>query len=232
MARVNIPVTTTGFVQATLTTALAGTNNDLTFTALNGGPGGNDITIEYVVSGTNTALACTVKGTAISVAVATNGGGTATSTASEVLSKISATSDAVALVTVALASSNDGTGVVAALSPTALSGGKLGVAQPSQTVSDATNDHYFTGNDGLILLEVQNSDASSQDVRVQFAPGVAPGMSLTSAYQIETITSGSTRVLGPFPTSLFNQNSSGDVHIDVQVSTNVKFRAYKAVRAR
>lgn len=42
--------------QATLTTALTGSNNDLTFTAVEAGESGDQISVTYVVSGTNTAL--------------------------------------------------------------------------------------------------------------------------------------------------------------------------------
>lgn len=231
MARVQVPVTTTGLVQATLTTALTGTHNDLTFTARDGGPGGNDITITYVVSGNNTALAVAVNGKAIIVTVATDGGGAATSTASEVKAKIETNSNANTLVSIALAASNDGTGVVTALSSTPLASGALGVAQPSQTNSDATNDMYLTSNDGLVLLEVYNANASSQTVQFELAPGVARGLSLTSAYQTETITASATRVLGPFAPAMFNQNANGDVFFNPSVTTDLKFRAYKAVRA-
>jgi hypothetical protein len=232
MARVNVPVTATGFVAASLTTALSGTNNDLVFTARDGGPGGNDITVAYIVSGTNTALAVVANGKAIVVTVATDGGGAATSTAAEVRGKIEATSDANALVSIANAASNDGLGIVAALTATALAGGTLGVLRPSQTASDATNDHIFTGNDGLVLLEVENVNASPQTVQFQLAPGVAKGLSLTGAYQTETVTNGTVRVLGPFPTARFNQNAQGDVYFDPSVTTDLKFRALKAVRAQ
>lgn len=231
MARVQVPVTTTGLVAATLTTALTGTHNDLVFTARDGGPGGNDITITYVVSGTNTALACAVNGKAIVVTVATDGAAAATSTAAQVKAKIESTADANALVQVALASSNDGTGIVTALTATALAGGTLGVAQPSQTDSDATNDHYFTGNAGLTILEVYNANASPQTVQFELAPGVARGLSLTSATQTETITNGGTRILGPFAPGLFNQNAAGDVYFNPSVATDLKFRAYLLTRA-
>jgi hypothetical protein len=231
MARVNVPVTTSGFVKASYTTSLTGTNNDLVYTARDGGPGGNDITIQYVVSGNNTAFAVAVNGKAIVVTVATDGGGAATSTSATVKSGVEGNANASQLVTVAHAASNDGTGVVTSLAATNLAGGTLGVARPSQTSSDSTNDHYFTGNDGLVLLEVENTNASPQTVVFHLAPGVAPGATLTAATQSESITNGTTRILGPFPKSLFDQNSSGDVYFDPSVTTDLKFRAVKAVKA-
>lgn len=106
-----------------LTTALAGANNDLTYTGKSGNATDNDTTIRYVVSGTSTALSVAVAGTAITVNVATNGGGAATSTAAQVKTAVDAAAPAAALVTVANATGNDGTGVVTALSATPLAGG-------------------------------------------------------------------------------------------------------------
>jgi Bacteriophage tail sheath protein len=107
--------------KATLTTALAGSNNDLLFTAYERGSGGNSYRIRYVVSGNNTPLTVTISDKDITVNVATNGGGTATSTAAQVKAAVNA---AVPLHVVATdAPSNDGTGVVTALAFTSLSGG-------------------------------------------------------------------------------------------------------------
>lgn len=108
---------------ATLTTALSGTNNDLKFTSVNRGTASNSIRIRYVVSGNNTALAVAVANKDITVTVATDGGGAATSTAEDVMDAVNGHAGASALVTAALASGNDGSGVVAALAYTALAGG-------------------------------------------------------------------------------------------------------------
>lgn len=108
---------------ATLTTALTGTNNDLAFTAVARGAGGNAITVSYVVAGTNTPLTVSVAGTAITVNVATDGAGAATSTAADVMSVLNTNVNSSALIVAALASGNDGTGIVTALAATALAGG-------------------------------------------------------------------------------------------------------------
>lgn len=110
-------------VQASLTTALAGTNNDLTYTAKLDTTAGNAITVAYVVAGANTALSVSVTGNAITVNVATNGASAAVSTAAQVRDAVNAHAAASSLVSVQNAAGNDGTGVVAALSATALSGG-------------------------------------------------------------------------------------------------------------
>lgn len=112
---------------ASLTTALAGANNDLVWTANVGGTAGNNIRIQYVVAGTNTPLSVSVGGTAsnpdITVNVATNGASAATSTAAQVAAAVAAAGPAGRLVTGTNAAGNDGTGVVAAMALTALTGG-------------------------------------------------------------------------------------------------------------
>jgi hypothetical protein len=112
-------------VQASLTTAITGANNDLVWTARPAYPGtsGHAIEIRYVVSGNNTPLSVSVTGTVITVNVATNGSGDPTSTAAQVAAAVAAHTAANALVSSANASGNNGTGVVAAVSQTALSGG-------------------------------------------------------------------------------------------------------------
>lgn len=108
---------------AALTTALTGTNNDLTYTAKTVGVEGNDITVTYVVAGASTPLSVSVSGNAITVNVATDAGGLATSTAAQVRDAVNASAPASALVTAANAAGNDGTGVVTALAATSLTGG-------------------------------------------------------------------------------------------------------------
>lgn len=115
---------------ASLTTAVAGANNDITYTAVEAGTVGdksglygNQITIAYVVAGASTPLSVSVTGAAITVNVATNGSSAAISTAAQVRDAVNASEAARKLVSAALAPGNDGTGVVAALSATPLAGG-------------------------------------------------------------------------------------------------------------
>jgi hypothetical protein len=108
---------------ATLTTALSGTNNDLTYTADTAGAAGNSIRVRYVVAGTGTALSVSVSTNDITVNVATDGSGNPTSTAAQVKTAVDASGAAAALVNTANATGNDGTGVVAAMGYTNLSGG-------------------------------------------------------------------------------------------------------------
>lgn len=111
-------------VAASLTTALTGLNNDLTYTADTAGAAGNDITVAYVNPGTaSAALAVTVTGSAISVSLATDASSVITSTAALVRDAVNAHATASTLVTAANATGNDGTGVVTALAATNLTGG-------------------------------------------------------------------------------------------------------------
>lgn len=114
-------------ITASLTTALAGNNNDLKFTHKIHGAnhtGGNAVTVAYIdPPGNNAALAVSVTGNAISVSLATDGASAVTSTAAQVRDAINAHVDASRLVVAANAAGNDGTGVVTALAATALTGG-------------------------------------------------------------------------------------------------------------
>lgn len=229
MARTVVPVTSVTPTFAAYTTALTGTNNDLVLTAKVAGPGGNSITITYTVAGANTPLTVVVSGFAINVNVATSAGSAATSTSAQIKAALEANSDASSLVSVAHAASNDGTGVVTALSVQSLAGGGLQTTQPSQVNGDSTNKHYFTGNTGQEIIEVVSSDGSTQTVTVQYSPQAA-GQVVAVTAPTESIPAGGTRYLGPFARSKFNQNASGDVYFDPSVSTNLKFRVLRIVK--
>lgn len=230
MARTLIPVTEVTPPKAALTTALTGTNNDLVFTARKGGPGGNSLQIAYVDPGAaSQPLSVVVAGFLITVNLATSGASAITSTAAQIKSAIALDADANALVTVANAASNDGTGVVTALTATALTGGRMSTAQPTLINGDATNDHYLTGNDGEVMVEVVSSDAGAQTVTIKYAPGAVGVQELAGL--AETIEAGTTRQLGPFDPDLFNQNADGDVYLDPSVSSTLDFRAYRITAA-
>lgn len=108
--------------RATLTTALAGANNDLYFFAKAPGTGGNSIRFRIVVAGNNTAQSVVVSGNDITLNAATDGGGVATSTAAQVVDAIRRDQTARTLVHAQLAPLNDGTGAVVALAYTNLTG--------------------------------------------------------------------------------------------------------------
>lgn len=108
---------------STLSTNLAGANNDLTYTAVTAGSGGDGITIRYLdPAGNNQVLSIGVVASAITVNLATGVGGAITSTAASIAAAIALSAPAAALVTVANKTGNDGSGVVIALAATNLAG--------------------------------------------------------------------------------------------------------------
>jgi hypothetical protein len=229
MARVNVPVTEITQPKATLTTSLTGTHNDLKFTAKKGGPWGNSIAIVYSdPGGVSADLSVSVAGFTITVSLG-RASSAINSTATQVKNAIQAWPDAAALVTVELASSNDGSGVVTALSSTSLSGGALGLELPAETTGDATNDMYITGNAGDVVIKARNSGASSRTIDFHLSPTASAGV---AAGRVETITvdAGDTVELGPFASSQYNQNSDGEVWFD-PAHADLVFRAYKITTA-
>ena len=117
-----------GAESAILTTALTGNNNDLVFTSVAKNETANGITIKYTDPyNNNHALSISVSGQDINVTLATNSSGTITTTATQLKTAIDANSPAHSLVTVANASGNDGSGVVAAMAKTNLKGGTTGI---------------------------------------------------------------------------------------------------------
>lgn len=128
-------------VAATLSTSLTGANNDLTFTAVTAGTGGNSVTVTYVDPGSDGALAVSVLGSAITVTLA-YGSGAITSTGLTVKAALIASIPAAALIGVSLKGGNDGTGLVTALTATPLAGG---AAAPSVAVVETTPGVTATG---------------------------------------------------------------------------------------
>jgi hypothetical protein len=111
-------------VAATLTTDLAGDDNDMVYTAKTPGAGGNDITVAYVdPEAANQSLAVGVAGSAITVDLATDGDELITSTAAQIKTAIEASGAANALVSLANAGGNDGSGKVTAMAAANLTGG-------------------------------------------------------------------------------------------------------------
>jgi len=128
-------------VQASLTTALTGDNNDLVFTAVPLGRLGNDVRIRYVDPAANSSsLSIAVSGRDITINLATNSGGAITTTGNSIRSAFNPVDNpqnaaAQALLTVANAAGNTGTGAVTAMGWTALTGGLGGLPMPPETVA-------------------------------------------------------------------------------------------------
>lgn len=108
-----------------LTTSLTGTNNDLVFTAKLAGVSGDLITIEYIDPGAETAEEVVeVVGAAITVTL--RNVSSTLSTAAQVKAAIEASPEADALISVANAAANNGTGEVIELAATPLANGVNG----------------------------------------------------------------------------------------------------------
>ena len=103
-----------------LTTNLTGNNNDLIFKARSSTD--SDLTVTYVNPGTANATAfIELSGKNITVNLATNGSSVITTTASDIISLVNNNADVLALVHVYVADSNDGSGVVTAMTKTTFS---------------------------------------------------------------------------------------------------------------
>lgn len=155
---------------ATLTTGLVASNNAITYTADTEGAAGNSITVALVdPAANNITLQVSCTGTAISVRLATDGSGVITSTATLVIAAINAHPAASALVTAANTGASNGSGLVAAVAATALSGGKddlfplntpvlitrqrqIAGIGATGTLPGALNDIYSQGVSPLIVL--------------------------------------------------------------------------------
>lgn len=106
---------------------------------------------------------------------------------------------------------------------------RSGVAQPSLTNGDATNDHYITGGaDGLTLVEIVSSDAGSQTVEVVPNPSLTAD-GLTVQNEVITVGAGATVVAGPWRTNTFKQDASNTLYLNPSVSNTLDFRAYRLV---
>lgn len=228
MARVLVPTTEVTPAKASHTTALAGSNNDLVFTAKRGGTWGNSLRVRYVDPAANSQpLGIDVDGFDVTVNLATGPTGAITSTANDVAAAIATDRYAGQLLDVEV-SGSDGTGVVVAFAFASLAGGEYAVTSPAATTADATNDHYLTGNEGTTELEVTNATGAPVTVTVHYAAL----STIPTAPEVVTIADGVTKLLGPFDPTRFNQNADGDVYFDPSVtSASLTMRARKVTKA-
>jgi len=162
--QVSNTVTAVPAVQSSLTTLLTGTNNDLKFSAVPIGVLGMGINITYVdPSDVSQSLGITVTGRAIRISLATDDTGTITTIASDISALILATPAAHALVTVANATGNNGTGVVTALTKTPLASGAnatYALVSPYTLVS-GTDDFAMIPHGALATLGVATTQANA-----------------------------------------------------------------------
>jgi hypothetical protein len=121
---VNTVIARKSEVRATQVTGVVGDNNAVLWSAKARGVAGNAVTVALVnPSANNAALAITVTGNAISVALATGVAGAITTTGAQLVTAIQASATATALVDVAAHSTSTGAAAVVASAAAALTGG-------------------------------------------------------------------------------------------------------------
>lgn len=177
--------------RASLSTALAGANNDLVFTAVSPVAAvGNAVHIVYVDPNLQGAISVGVVGSVITVTLANDAGPDISSTASQVKAAIEASAAASALVTVALKSPDTGAGLVTALADTPLAGGndKTIVATAAEVLGAVVRNYEFTqavkadiasANDGTGVVTALAS--------TPLATGAAPAVTSTTGNVITAV---------------------------------------------
>lgn len=119
-------------------------DNEVTYTAKSAGTGGNAIRVAYTdPAAASAALAVSVVGNDITVALATDAAGAITSTALDVRDAVNAHAGASALVAAALPGTTTGAGVVAAVALTNLTGGTdptITITTDREGVAPSTNN--------------------------------------------------------------------------------------------
>jgi hypothetical protein len=160
---------------ATLTVSSTDASAVLTYSARKPGLDGNVISITHVVAGTDTTLAVTLTGTAISIALETNGDGLAVSTAAEVAAAVLAHVEANKLVLVTAGGA--GTGAVGSLPETFLSGGldKVETTEYGKLLVTSGNpDRIDLGSPVIgdsVLIDGQRLTAAFSPSRFEFTNG-------------------------------------------------------------
>lgn len=136
---------------ASLTTDLTGANNDLVFTAKSAGISGNKISVTYVDPGEETAEE-SVSVSGLDIVVTLRSVSDTLSTAAEVTAAIEGSDAADALVGVADAAANNGTGEVTAMEKAYLTGGVNAQSREEQIaeamgVSVGTAERFLLGSE-------------------------------------------------------------------------------------
>ena len=143
-------------VKATKALGVVGDKNAITYTAVTAGTAGNAIKVALIdPSGNSYPLQVTVVNDEIRVQLATSGAGALTSTGAEVVAAINASILCKALVTAALTvgEGNDGSGVCAAISATALAGGTAANVTPTCMLAEDVLFSQFSESAGLTHVD-------------------------------------------------------------------------------
>lgn len=88
--------------------------------------------------------------------------------------------------------------------------------------ADGTNQNAFA-NDGRTYLHVKNGGGSSINVTVD-TPGVVDGLAVGNL--VVAVPNGGERIIGPFPTNIYNQ-ADGKVYVDWSAVTSVTAAAIR-----
>jgi hypothetical protein len=151
---------------SSVTTALTGTNNDLVFTAIAESPEGYPPSVGYVNPATpNAALSVSVTNGYIRVSLATNGSSVITSTAAQVKTAIEGNAPAAALITVANAAGNDGSGVVTAMADVTIH------IVPPDWIVIAKNPEFHRTDETIETVDIPLLRAYAERNRLQFWDG-------------------------------------------------------------
>ena len=193
-------------VRATAATGVDSSDNAITWTAKEYGTGGNAITVAMVDPGATASLGVSVTGSAITVNLA-YATGAITSTAAQVMAAIEADASASALVTVADTGASDGTGVVASVTATSLSGG----ANTGGTTYALNTDFNFDPLDSTI----RPIEGSALDGKPNAFASYSYAVNATIAIHGNTVSTVRGRLVG----NLLNESNN----------TTKKFEAFSVV---
>ncbi len=195
-----------GTTNATLATGLVDSNSGITYTANALGTPSNNITVTYT-TGTNNLHSSTLTITGNSIVVnLSNTNGTSNATAAQIISLINGNATANAMLTAANTTGSAGSGTVATLNPTFLSGGAYSLtllgggiqwaANTTTDISNILNPNMGTGPTN----DINTFDTNSNNVILATPLTGVAGISRTGAGSL-TLTGNNTFV-GP----TFNQS--------------------------
>ena len=94
----------------------------------------------------------------------------------------------------------------------------------TRSLSAANADGHSVVNDGKTWIEVANASGGSINVTVQTA-GTVDGRAV--ADDVIAIANGATKLIGPWPTHLYNQSTADGVYVDFSAVSSVTCAAYK-----
>jgi hypothetical protein len=96
---------------------------------------------------------------------------------------------------------------------------RTGTLLPAETVGVVADGHKFA-NDGKVILLVRNSDGAAARVLTIQTPGTVDGQAI--ADRTVSVAFGTSRVIGPFPPSIYNQ-ADGMVYLDYEAADVTDF---------